>query len=1686
MKSNQRKEIITQVLDLINARKAINIDGINVQGLSFSSEPRLATTPVPSDKLIEWDSVFYTRETSDFPSLFLFNNLDLLDGISINKKTLTSLNGLTDSALSYQTNIKYTTTIYPNTTIRSTLSVYGKCKSTLYINDQAVLRHNPTGTEVPAFTTTTLTEHEFSLNTPYKITLVVYCNYNDPSNRTVSVSGDLFRNIQRYSLEEVNPPINLFATTNLLDTIRVSWEQRNTAYLHGGGVEVWSKPANTEDSTYTFLDRVQYPNNYYLHTFQTSSQNIVPNGTFENTLGTSEELPESDVLDSSGLYRWGISLGSDRWGISLGSVGSVTKQTSGTLPGYSSYITLKTTADTRRLANVLHWYNLQGNETQRYINRSIPRQFVEMTYAADHSITVSAFSGNTSATDVTFFAYWEPSENIATADVLFRVFNGTSVYDSSTIDASCGSITYKFPAALVTQYNTDSTRVKFQFITKTSLRNLAPTSAYIGLKSAYIEEGYQDGILPIYIYSDLLPYDQKATYTLDVVYKGNYQSDFYALVYSYDENETILNIEYTPITKTNAVTSTEAWNRFVIPVASASENAKYIRIYIVHAIANTIKQDSYIDLQKVNVIKSTGKSLPTNSAFSYKIRNYTQDLRFSPFTNSVVGEVNRDVYYIDISPDTEYLGYFKPTVVSARASSSLSSVSVRLQDNTGGSVIELAEVARGTNNADFTFECIPLFANAFLYDNFSYDYTALPGAASQKTITNNFNSIEQSPARASGKWTISGSYVTANRNSSIGHWGSGNADFNNYIYFDGVAANNKKLYKYTSYSNFIGATTASNKKLSVGMILSLRNFANDLGTDRLILLRRTSTFGVYYYPATKVILCAIKGNSYTGDSNWGTILLRHSLNPTAGIQDWYFVHFSVDFDRKTDSNYTYSTVYNITQDTTIANSATAYQQTEGASTRIAWGTEDTEFGVVNTITTSTAWDLYFDNIYATQNVVKKDTLNEKIIPHIVFKNTNYPNFGHPNNGPLTLYAEGRLSSAVDNDVNSGEVPYDADIVTDTYPVVCDYNEPDGTMYILREAFTIDQVDIDTISAQQPLYTYGRSNKVYVDFNSIGAPIKHVRFSNDRTSWSEFKTFSNRILYPWDLFELGLPSDTNEGGLRTVWVQAKTESGNTSNFWLKAQHKDTIYFNPLASVGSLDSYNYVKGESGWQIGLNGDAEFNNIHIRKNASFSGRSVTPALMETPEIRGQYASEYAKGVYGKYRTVGDPSNIMYNTRGSCLINKNFGIDGTMILTEYCSDFVVDCSNEDVVYIPLRRTSFGTSTSTIAKINMLSNYTTNVYWSGKVYNQDTGERLLPHIALDGNYLYVGDYTTVYKINKATMQTISSLNLRAELDVPTNVIKGGRITGMTIGVSEDGHKYLYIAHGLKEDGGIPSGNSYISLSLIDTTTFTRYTGAYRHWFGLNSTPSLPFRIDSTVSMMPGNHFDCNGIYAVSIDGTGRFFYKRLKSNGVFDTTTPTINETWAWYAPTLLNTGRYSKPTGGVKILGSKVVLYSRPSFYNVNPYFKNGAIDCLIRVFDLLYGPPNMAGVRTIHYAMPGPDNSRVRKVFNDFAANLIDTSSSLTMYNMSLFAHSATTPQMPGFGVPTMVGTSLYVPYNNAYFPDGLVLKYNCLCDTLDFGGIASTKKAQVLKYDGKYLWSLWINYDTYKTLSIARQLI
>jgi len=1515
MSSNQRKEIIKQIQDLAHSRKSVHIADMKSNGINFiGGELDNPDGGVDGESLIVWDKVFYLQDIGDsIPTDDMFANIDNLISPNIGDTDVVCLSGLNDTAIDYHKCLKYTTLITPNQDGEDFITVFGQCKATVYIDD--ILVHTHVYDPNFAYSRTQL-KTSVARFQEYKVEVFVYGHLPNVHGDVIRVVSDIFTNIRSSRIPIISPPRNVFATANLPDTIRVSWDQNPSAPLTGGGTEIYAR-VDALDSTFVLLDRVSYPNSFYIHSSQLEPANILPNGAFQDIVyedSSEGDIPEGSPGDPYGILDWGV----EKVDCELFAVPT-------NLSDYTTAVRMRTQTITDVQLSRQISVNLPDNDDAYKLNTG---DHVPMDYNSTYYLKTGPNDIPDIAAHGGLLFKWTTNDILTDADVRCTIYKNGS---PTTVVVPATDGTYTFPLVFgdINAWQSDLDHINAEFRVTPSDSNSDPASSEILLDEirAYIVPLGSNKV--VRFSSPRVSVGENEEYALECLYSfGRASPSITNLFYCYDIHGNSVGT-YSVREAPEPITYSGDWATFknYFNTESFPSGTRFITLMLGFVLTDTDMGSTAIDIQRLSLLKGATKTLPPQDAYIYKLRNYTREFSLSFFTPTVTGHTSEEMHYMYLESDDNYVSQFFKSKIYARATTPLSSVDVEAQSATGQYTVPLQQVGASSNGADFTFEYKPLFSVPVIYDTFNYDRAILNPSDPPNTnnIVDGFSSAEEAPARLVGKWNIA-NYFTMRASYApddgppYGLWPDNfpdSEDFRTIIRYTSRLPGNYKEYDIGQlpafYRNIFGSTDDPDAKFhqhapenatkfSVGMIF--RPNSEPYSFTRMFMCDSLFVVGIYTNPTSHLasMLIYVKGwgHSDSGNPEEGDILFRHDF--PYDENDWYYVHASADVNAQDDPNRTYITMHNVSTypDTTMPN-----YFTDGVSNfqdgkiifryePYQWNWRNADYVKFGTASGGSGqFSVDVDQIYLTADIIEKSVIDDVCTQIIAeSKNPHFSTYGYKSGFPITYFAEGITGSGADVDQADGAIPYDADVLTAETSQIVDWNEPDGTVYILREAFTLNQHIIDNLSEVQPQVTYSIWNKIYSDFTSPYSDTYKIRFSNDRTTWGKWTRHINEILYPWKLKPLGEPQDTSEGGYREIFAQTITEAGNTSDVWLKANHRDTILYNPIGSIGSIESFNYLKGSSGWALNLNGDAEFNDLFLRNGVINMGKAVTALKLTEANVRSQLAAEYTVPKVRDNYFIQPAAGVPYTAAGH---------------SNYNSDIVGDLYNNDILYVPIRR----------ADSLMVSRYTfvedqqepiTDTVVIGTADNAKD-PYAMPHVALTEYYVYTAGAGVIKKYDKTDFieghELASTSMVRANQRVCCAYTTNGdlRIYCPQIGIQDNWMSVLIFDEDLNE----------IQRPQFLSTGFAAFGDFKGHVFDCDGV--------SMVWTHDGN------IYRASLDQDGLAQDLDLNRAHVESPATY-LNDTYGtWGSQELCAGGAITEITypTGVNLMGNRVFLYNSP-----------------------------------------------------------------------------------------------------------------------------------------------------------------
>jgi len=1773
MKDKQRKQVIDQVLDLIKTRGNVSIDNIDTQGVTFSDLERNLIHNVEDtgvDAIVQWDCVSYDINTSTFPSSISFVDLYATDNPITIHRTFVSLSNLSDNGLPYRRMSKYETILEPRIDRQSTLSITGNFQAVVYVDDALVLSHNfPTGDENGLIvTTTSAIAIPFSENNQHRIKVIAYGKENNQPN-SIILDGDIFRYVKVSTLPEVLRPFNTYATTSNIDNIRVSWEQNPVESLTGGGVEVWGKHTNL-DTTFNLLEKVPHPISFYIQNSQIGQSVVNENNRF---LGyVPEEGYEGQFLrvansnyEESNLLHWEVYYDEADITCSLALDATL---------GVTS-LDINTNISNTSLYSTSEGHTLPNNSDHTNINTDTPILF---NYSSTYNLKTSSnqeVRSDTVSTSIEF--RWEFESGLEAAEVQCVVYRGGTPTTHDVL-ATAREYTEALSPGDIASWIADPNWLQLEFKTSAALLNGDSADLRVFLNKIYVTflDTYNNDIE---LHTDFIRCSYLNTYNIESIFK---QENIITAtsVELYNDNKEIIgytNID-SPTTFTEGV-----WTKLLRRVVIQLPDAEYMKMkttfYIIGQVA------THFVYKSLSILKNSTIPIAPETEFTYKIRNYTNDVRYSEFTPTFSGKTSQEVYNLALTSDSNYISHFKANKLRAVTTSAMQHVDLNLL-GMNGNVIPVTQTGISSSSADFTFTYRPLLSNCVVYDTFNNENRIINTDEDDTfPIVNTIEVAEESPARASSIWsrtlaqytTVEG-VVSDNRPPYYGFWNKlfpNFEDFHTYIHFEGsILGFNYKNYSISGsdafYRNIFGNTDDPNGeylfkkyenrlKFSLGMILRIRNIQT---TENVVISKEDSLYSLELIDTgdsnSRTLKCTVNG------LDGALVELQHTLPvrlPEIYNTDWMYVHFSANRAALSDTNETYVSVHNISnvQDSTVVNEVTEVNVVSAASDYFKWESVDVVgLGIIDTVGVSDTITMDIDTFYLTCDIINREVIdNNIVVPLIDERNPYFPSFGLKAGQDATFYAEGLTVGANEEDQEDGEVAVGGGLLTDEHVVTIDWEEPDGTMYIFRDTFTIRQDEVDSYNESQPLYTYSRMNKLYVDITSKYADIEAVRFSNDKSEWGKWKNFNNETLYPWQLLELGQPNDGTDGGLRSVYCQVITESGVTSDYWLKTNHKDSILYNPMASVGGLESQNYLEGLDGWAITMAGDAEFNDVWIRGDSKISGRIMDYAMLNSTWVKGQLPENKITASVELKREVSSASEwrglLYYRTN----LAPGYPFNGSIHVCDYPTDIQLDLYNDNIVYIPTIHQN--RNYSKVVRVDMRAfqseyPFTAGEYkntqivinrpeidWAISASEDHVGVRYMPQVAVDYDKLFIGDCTTVYTVDKTTMEVIDELNFPLFMQEfsggpPTKTYTiGGRITGMVLTYSRNKTKNLYVFFGMRADDMSPYadtgsafayGASSVAIVDPDTLEILQYSVLY--------SGSATSTLDSYDHPFWGGDIDCNGnliVYNTSrgsyqsnlrfsiLEDDGKFLLATNGRESVSYDGVQIFEDIEHKQIQEFSNVGAplygYHSQVNNINILGEQLFCASSPGTFLDAPWNEN-SYSSIFGISTLEIEDTEATWTNNSNsFYFCGKETDKCYYTSNqvnnttsimELSANRIqEVKLGTTLFPFSDVDDYQSLPLLTGFGKPAKYQNSIIIPYisgHQVFNTDEIetgrdkcngttLMKFGTFAGGLNYEGVvAQIKNETVLtcKYDGKYLWMLSVdNLDSgHREMYISRQSI
>lgn len=1731
-KLNQRKEIIDQIKDLSSSPKRVNISNIETHGHSLAvpdSHSLPDATAIAKDLLLDWETYyFFPSDTPTHINKALFTNLSASDSVNVYTGTLMGFNGFTDPSCSYGKAIRYIAAVKARDTIRLPIAISGKCRASVYINNIRVLllSYNPSsGTPTSAFI-----NFDFVKDHKYVIDIIVYCNHQQDSAYTFLFESPLFKYCDIDLLPEIASPINLYASSDVPTQINLSWLNSSVNNLDGGGTELWFKNEQEIGSEYSLLERVDYP--VSSHTHESLSMTNILNDNAD--MGAFVLAPDSTtsnvgnrvIGDTTGLLRWEVyistSLLSAVW-------------TSSGLEGFDTMLSIK-----NDLPESIPFTILKENSVTDSSVLIVAPPFI-LTYDGTNNFRTLTPEVTTTSNDSTVVLSWICSDTLPDSTFNVTLYDDTSdtLYTPS---ASEGFLSIALSSAQVSAWRADPDNLQINVETSDAfLSGGDTTDDYIGITSLRIVEGYGNDSGTVVLTTDYLPVAGLNSCSTDIIMDNVEHAITQTILYMYDSDKNHIGAIPVAFAPSDSVIFGE-WNRYTTTY-DLLPNVVYCKYQYILGIPIDSGEQT-VNIQQIALVSNNNISIPANTSFSYKARNFTHNFRFSSFTDEIIGATPPEIYYMTMDIEQDVVSPFRDAPVVIRATTPLQSLNVWTEAEGGYNPYPMYEIAQNSNNIDFTYLFKPILNKAVIYDTFDYDYRLETEQETPFVIEDGYKSAEESPARAPAEWYTTNSSIVVyhtddGQYSPIWTENVPNSDnFKSVLGFISFIAGNYKKYNIRNtdsfYQNLYGSVDDPNGyylhndndnayKMSIGLIFKVIHWGMIPGEYQLVCRGLPDVFRVYimdHPPYGKHIAVTAKTEAFVGDT-FGAIVFRHSLPEE---NSWFYLHTSIDTNNLYDTNLTYTSLHRVVgvEDHTIVNEISDYPIfEEGADSRIRWrNLEDIQLGQIrDPLNTGSTFAFAVDMFYLTCDTVTKDIINT-LAPYVATsKNPYFTNFGYKSGQDIIIRASGVTSSNVNSDVVRGSIILDADTLSTETSIKSDFDEPDGTVNIMRDNYIYSQNDIDNASASQPLVTYTLYNRMLPNFVAERSIIDKIRFSNDKITWGSWLPYNHQMMYPWQLMTLGDDSsDTEEIGDRTVWGQVITNAGISSDYILE-EHSDSILYNPLASVGQINSWNYIEGVDGWNIDLTGNAEFNNIRIRRNVSVGGRIFSSIKASESEINSQsgYGSESLEGpVY--YRSL----LTAYNNAGIRSIPEST-LDAT-----YCWLFntaAVDTNNLGVIYLAA---NIGTG-STIGigkyKYNDIEGDIEETIFSLCSFSRSN---LSPQICLSKNYVFVAYNNILYKLNKELTEIISHIASSGYSVVSS--LKGaysanGDFRLYSAQLFEDGYKCGAIyTEDLSLIMSVPIGNEFFQGYYLDDTNYDIY---------------------------PFHTFDCDGKKAVFIDSRGGVLQCTLDDDGLY--TIPEIEYTTVdhyvhysyWGAMTNIRNGiinnneyldYYMRPNtartpSSIKLFGSCALVWTSPltKFEENGPHLAGSCVYISMLDFDS-GGASETPGtsylfpsVQDLEAESPAVYNTVSRILRGDILSGLyqigaplysfrhpvvsFDVDSAKDLFGAPPFwfyqtgEHSATAQggfskdgyDVIGFGVPTYCNGSIIIPFsnaeNNVNYPAGTsLLEFKITGRGLLYKGILysnSSEKIVQSFYDGNMFWNIGITRQDDNALFISREM-
>jgi len=1355
MKKTQRQEIIEQINDLSKHRKSIEIsDSVN-NGINYTDSIPSSFGVSPHDSIIIWDSLSLFADFLETPTIELFDTLLVSNIYSVIHREVASLNSLIDHNFTYSKFSKYEVTIVPSDNIRATLTFSGKCKASLYINGIRILWHEYISGNNSSEVTTTSTKYTFSKDKEYTIALVCYANLNQ-SDIQISLTSDIFRHILKSYLPTLPEPINVFASNNLPGLIKVSWQQNQQAALAGGGVEIFSKDAEFVDSTFSLLAKVPYPTDYYMHSAEPGLQDVNANPNFNiiSSQTNGNVIPNGSI---NILGNWSVSYNDTLY--------TLIWDTEETL-GYGHAIYLNNITNNSYFAdNVLDYSITPASDIKNYSQFNSVELYSDVSYYVESGLK-HAFPFLYSPQSMIFRFPWVASKFTTDTSVGVQIFNSGGLIADVTVNALNEKYDYTCSSVQISNLLADYSSVWGRIQTGPKYVGSDPQiSIFASSPRFLVQQASNNSSLTLT--TDYISIEPESNYTLDIIESGIQQGNITARIYYYNSGV----YSGTELINSSAFSYAAAgdWDR-VSSSFSANPNFDSMKIKVTFSLTDTKNVASVVRIQRIGIVTQGMKALPPSKSYTYKLRNYSNNYRYSAYTDEFVGRT--------LAPDTDlidfkfqvfgnlsaelsdnYIGTQTPLqlyVILSTEPISAPTLEVYSDSVATSTNVDLELLYKDPNGYDFTYLYKPLLSKCVIYDTFRHDQTMSGGA-----LIGGLVSSEDSMMHVDCLWNNSLSNISLESDNDL--WPYPNTDYQSRLNITQFTQGDYKIYNINGLSseyrnvlgnpdsiidNFLYNDGKHDSRFSIGFILNLNSCHT--GTSEYRFAKGDYLFSCQFqgvdanYPGYGKLIIRIKGSAYPyGNDDGGDIIFtRHIPVDT----NWYYVHISYDKYTYPNTEKTYIVIINENGDEITepeSSLETVYaRRAVGAHEGLGWNKlTNVKLGAVSGGMQNNL-KFKIDQFYLTCDYVLKSHLINTFGYLFGSSDPNFYTFGYDNiNNRVQFHISAHFPKLLELHGTQDSIPITSEYVEKDVFALMDFAIPDGTMAIMLDTFTLTQDNIKNPTEEEPLLTYTEQNKVFVDCTSDGAPVYRIRFSNDKVNWGNWLPFTNHGVYPWNLTPYG-DDDLNPQVVRNTYFQAMTITGNTTDPWLQ-EHGDSILYDPGRRLGTLKSYNYVPGTSGWMLNFNGELEVGTSIVRDITIVLGKTLNPLKLAETNIGTQVDSTYTKNTgFGKTYTEVPYGEITFlKSRPMLLFNdlySGYGEDpgyGQDVIN-YNTHIEIDLDDKNIIYVPIRLNNF----LGIMRWDTKQDSYAYSYTSGLQVSSTIDAFMQTHICLSKENIYTGAY----------------------------------------------------------------------------------------------------------------------------------------------------------------------------------------------------------------------------------------------------------------------------------------------------------------------------------------------------------